>query len=152
MRKIFILLLAVLPVTVFPQEKTRTIRGIVKDAATGEELAGATVFIHPDNKGSENYVPQGASTDAEGRFELRLPVSVKNVVISYIGYETLTLNISGKEFFEILLKSSSHELEDAVVTGYQRIEKRKATSAIETVKADDIRTIGTASIDNMLEG
>lgn len=152
MRKFFILLLAVLPIAVFSQEKTRTIRGIVKDAATGEELAGATVFIYPDNKGSENYVPQGASTDAEGRFELRLPISVKNVVISYVGYETLTLNISRKEFFEILLKSSSHELEDAVVTGYQRIEKRKATSAIETVKADDIRTIGMAGIDNMLEG
>lgn len=32
------------------------------------------------------------------------------------------------------------------------IEKRKVTSAITTVQADDIKSIGVASIDQMLEG
>ena len=38
------------------------------------------------------------------------------------------------------------------MTGYQKIEKRKATSAIQTVKMDDIKRIGVASIDQLLEG
>lgn len=44
------------------------------------------------------------------------------------------------------------QLDEVVVTGYQQIEKRKVTSAITTVQADDIKSIGVASIDQMLEG
>lgn len=43
-------------------------------------------------------------------------------------------------------------MDEVVVTGYQQIEKRKVTSAITTVQADDIKSIGVASIDQMLEG
>ena len=39
-----------------------------------------------------------------------------------------------------------------MVTGYQKIEKRKVTSAVTTVRAEDIKSIGVASIDQMLEG
>ncbi|MDO5615820.1 MAG: SusC/RagA family TonB-linked outer membrane protein [Cruoricaptor ignavus] len=46
----------------------------------------------------------------------------------------------------------SKEIEQVVITGYQRIEKNKLTSAISNVKMADIEQKGTASVDQMLQG
>ncbi len=39
-----------------------------------------------------------------------------------------------------------------IITGYQKIEKRKQTSAVSTVKMDAINQSGVASVDQMLSG
>lgn len=140
-----------LPVLLMAQT-TRKITGQVTEASTGQPLPGATVFIDPDAPESKTYNPAGTMTDVNGHFELTLPVSIKFVVVSFIGYETLKVDISGKTDFTFRLKEESKQLDEVVVTGYQQIEKRKVTSAITTVKAEDIKTIGVASIDQMLEG
>ena len=41
-------------------------------------------------------------------------------------------------------------MDAVVVTGYQRIEKRKLTSSISNVKMSDIARDGVASVDEML--
>ena len=43
-------------------------------------------------------------------------------------------------------------LEDVVVTGYQVIDKRKLTSAISTVRAEELDRMGALTVDQMLEG
>lgn len=151
MRKIFLLFTLCLPLLAAAQE-TRKITGVVLEESTGQPLPGATVFIDPKSPEANSYNPAGTVTDMNGRFELTLPVAVEAVVVSYIGYEALRLNIVGKIEFTVKLKEDIQQLEEAVVTGYQKIEKRKVTSAITTVKAEDIRSIGVASIDQMLEG
>ena len=59
--------------------QNRTIKGNITDAADGQPLIGATVQA----KGGS----QGAVSDLDGNFTLQLPASVKQVVVSYIGYE-----------------------------------------------------------------
>ena len=81
-------------------------------------------------------------TDVSGKFELTLPASIRYVVVSFIGYEALKADISGKTEFTFRLKEEVSQLDEVVVTGYQQIEKRKVTSAITTVQADDIKSIG----------
>lgn len=39
-----------------------------------------------------------------------------------------------------------------MITGYQKIDKRHLTSAVTTLKADDINVAGVSTIDKMLEG
>lgn len=151
MRKLFLFLILSLPLLAAAQE-TRKITGQVFDAANGQPLPGATVFIDPAAEEAKDYNPAGTVTDVNGHFEFALPVTIKNVVVSFIGYEVLKLNISGKSEFTIRLKEELKQLDEVVVTGYQKIEKRKVTSAITTVRADDIKSIGVASIDQMLEG
>ena len=85
-------------------------------------------------------------TDHDGKFELVLPVTIKYVVVSFIGYETLKADISGKTEFIFRLKEDFKQLDEVVVTGYQKIEKRKLTSAITTVQADDIKSIGVVQL------
>ena len=151
MRKLLILITLCLPVVVWAQDM-RKITGRVLEAASGEPLPGATVFIDPDAPEAKEYNPAGTVTDVSGKFELTLPASIRYVVVSFIGYEALKADISGKTEFTFRLKEEVSQLDEVVVTGYQQIEKRKVTSAITTVQADDIKSIGVASIDQMLEG
>lgn len=151
MRKLLILIAWCLPVVVWAQD-TRKISGQVLEAASGHPLPGATVFIDPDASEGKEYNPAGTVTDANGRFELILPSSIRYVVVSFVGFEVLKAEISGKSEFTFRLKEEVNQLEEAVVTGYQNIDKRKVTSSITTVQADDIKSIGVPTIDQMLEG
>lgn len=151
MKRLFILMTLCLPVLAMAQN-TRKITGQVLEYSTGQPLPGATVFIDPDAPEGKEYNPAGTVTDHDGKFELVLPVTIKYVVVSFIGYETLKADISGKTEFIFRLKEDFKQLDEVVVTGYQKIEKRKLTSAITTVQADDIKSIGVASVDQMLEG
>ena len=73
-------------------------------------------------------------------------------MVSFVGYEALKADISKGKEFTFRLKTDNKQLDEVVVTGYQQIDKRKVTSAITTVKADDIKAVGIASVDQMLEG
>lgn len=48
--------------------------------------------------------------------------------------------------------SKENTIEEVIITGFQKIEKSKLTSAVETVKMKDIQQKATASIDQMLQG
>lgn len=151
MNRFLTLLLLIAPALVFAQT-TRRITGQVLDRATGEPLVGATVFIAPEETQAKDYNPQGTIAYDEGRFEFTLPTSVRRVVVSYLGYEAQTVDIEGKSLFTIRLDASSNQVDAVVVTGYQRIEKRKLTSSIASVKMADISRDGVASVDGMLSG
>lgn len=69
MRKLLILITLCLPVVVWAQD-TRKITGRVLEAASGEPLPGATVFIDPDAPEAKEYNPAGTVTDVSGKFEL----------------------------------------------------------------------------------
>lgn len=78
MRKLSLLLIfSLMTFSVIMAQETRTIRGRVTDAVTGEALIGATVFISPDEKQASAYEPQGTVTDYDGNYLFTLPKSVK---------------------------------------------------------------------------
>ena len=151
MKKLWMLLVLSLPLWAVAQD-VRKITGVILEASSGEPLPGATVFIDPDAPETQAYSPAGTVADVNGRFELVLPVQVKYVVVSFVGYEALKADISGKSDFVFHLKEELKQLDEVVVTGYQQIDKRKVTSSIVTVKTDDIKSIGVPTIDQMLEG
>ena len=151
MKKFLTLFVLVCPLFALAQQ-TRQISGQVLDRADGAPLVGATVFIAPEETQAKDYNPQGTIAYEQGRFAFKLPVSVKKVVVSYLGYEAQTLDISGKNNFTIYLSASENKVDAVVVTGYQRIEKRKLTSSISNVKMSDISRDGVASVDEMLSG
>ena len=151
MKRFLPLFVLIVPVFVFAQQ-TRKISGQILDRADGEPLVGATVFIAPEETQAKEYNPQGTIAYEEGRFEFTLPVSVREVVVSYLGYEAQRVDISGKGSFTIYLEASENKVDAVVVTGYQRIEKRKLTSSIASVKMADITRDGVASVDEMLSG
>ena len=111
-----------------------------------EPLPGVTVIV----KG----LTLGTSTDVNGRFSLTLP-KMQNVslLFSFIGMETQEVKYTGQDSIHVVLKEAAEQLDEVIVrTGYQNIDKRKLTSAVQTIKMDDIKVAGVNTIDQMLEG
>ncbi|MDX5442664.1 MAG: TonB-dependent receptor, partial [Hymenobacteraceae bacterium] len=91
------------------------VQGHIFDKANLDyRLVGATVVW----KGTST----GTSTDATGYYSLPAPPTpVSEIVISYIGYKTDTINVAGKSHVRVLLQSSTELKAVEVVTEESRI-------------------------------
>ncbi len=152
MKKTLILFIFQLIGCVVFAQNVRTIKGRITDSKTQEPMIGATVFISPNEKNVGSYAPQGVVTDYDGNFLFTLPRSVKEIVISYVGYTTKTVVLTQTDTYNISLSEDAKMLSDVVVTGYQRIERRKLTSSISKVEMDEIKQVGVPNIDQLLSG
>jgi len=96
----------------------------------------------------------GTSTDVNGKFKLTYPKNNDNIVLefSFVGMQTTSVKYAGQKEINVILYEEKTELEEVVVTGYQVLNRRTQTSAITSVKAEDIMIPGVTSIDQMLEG
>lgn len=126
---------------------TYTVSGRIIDSK-GEPLSWATVLVE-----GTNY---GTSTDENGNFKVTVPAGEKvTVLYSFLGYKqvrkqyNINRNITG---VKIMLHEDASQLDEVVVTGYQVLDKRSLTSAVSSVKAEDILRSDVSSIDQMLEG
>lgn len=128
--------LFLIPVLVFGQQTdskpTQLIRGIVKDAASGEAIPYATVSLG-------NMTGIGAISDGNGNFRIdNVPLGRHTVNASYLGYEPSVIKevmvSSSKEvILEIMLKESVQRLDEVVVRPHvnkeQPLNKMAATGA-----------------------
>lgn len=128
--------------TKLQQQKQKRISGIIKDAA-GEPIIGANVV----EKGTTN----GTVTDMDGKFSL----DVQNngvLQVSYIGYLTKEIPVSGKSSFNVILSDDSQNLSEVVVVGYGTQKKVNLTGAVSTVKSEMLENRTTSNTVNMLTG
>lgn len=129
-----------------PDVATRTVKGIVLDDG-GAPIIGATIAAVVKDKGTVAY----KVTDTNGLFEILAPTG-SVLKVSSIGFEEKNVRPNFSHTMKIVLYDNSHQLDELVVTGYQTIDKRKTTSAISSVKMDDVLTPGMMTIDQALEG
>lgn len=117
-----------LPILQYTPQQQQQLTGTVRDSATGEALIGVSVGVEGTST--------GASTDATGAFSLTLPSSSAVLLVSYIGYETKRVSISGQSSINILLTKSDTKLDEVIVVGYGTRAKGAVTGAISTVKSE----------------
>ncbi len=128
--------------------QNRTIKGNVTDE-NGEPLIGATVNV----KGNSTL---GTLTDLDGNFSLSIP-DQKGVVlvVSYVGYDAMEIDVAGKTNISISLKDDTQILNEVVVVGYGQQKKASVVGAItqttgETLqRAAGINDIGAALTGNL---
>ncbi len=145
MRKSFLKILSILVCvlcvqTSMAQEK---VSGQVISTEDNYPIIGATIMV----KGATGI---GAVTDFDGNFEITLPEGYKTIQISYIGYETVEL--VGKPNMKVMMKAESQMIEEVVVTGYQKIDRRLFTGAAKRVSAEDAKIDGVTDVSQMLQG
>ena len=122
------------------------IKGTVKDQR-GEPLPGVTVKIKGINLGTV--------TDIKGEYKLLLPKRDSIALeFSFVGMRTQTVKYKNQNTIDIVLEEDVKALDEVIIvnTGYQRVDTRKLTSAVTTLKAEDVLVPGFNSIDQMLEG
>ena len=128
MKKLFLLLTAVLMAVVCALAQTRTISGTVVSATDGEPLAGATVM--PVGAG------QGTATDIDGQFTLNLPADVNKVVVSYVGMVSQT--VTPENGMVVKLADNENSLDEVMVVAYGTAKKSAYTGSASVIKADEI--------------
>lgn len=128
-----------------PQKSAIRIVGRVTNGYK-EPLPGVTVRL--------KQASLGTATDKDGRYGLTVLLKDTIVLVySFIGMETQEVRYTGRDTINVVLKELTSQLDEVVVnTGYQRIDLRKTTSAIQSIKASDIVVPGLQTIDQMLEG
>ena len=121
----------------------RTITGTVVDDADDEPLAFATVQIEGTSK--------GATTDINGRFTIDANDG-QTLVVTYVGYVTQRIPVSGQSTLTIRMKEDSQLLSEVVVVGYGVMQKKLVTGATVQVKGADVQKLNTTSPLQALQG
>ena len=144
MKRKLMLLLACLFVGIgLVTAQTQKVTGVVISEEDGQPVIGASVLV----KGTQI----GAITGVDGDFTLpNVPSSAKTLVISYIGMQTQEVAI--KPAVKVTLKIDSEILDEVVVTGMQKMDKRLFTGAATKLAADNVKLDGIAEISRALEG
>ena len=118
------------------------VSGTVISQDDGEPVIGASVVIF----GGGNST--GTVTDIDGKFKLNVPSGSK-LQISYVGMQTQILPATAN--MKVSLKPEA-QLQEVVVTGLQRTDRRLFTGATDKVNAADAKLDGVADISRSLEG
>lgn len=123
--------------------QNRVVTGKVSEAS-GEPMPGVTVYV-PETS-------TGASTDVDGKFKLSVPAKTKQIKVSFIGYDTQTVTLTGKSHYEIILRTSDNLLDSVVVVGYGQMRKSDITGAVTSVSPNQIEAASSSSIQSLLQG
>ena len=135
MNKIILVVVALfLTLSLLGQE--RTVQGKVFDE-NGDPLIGATVVAQSSSGASQN----GTTSNFEGNFTLEMPTGSNTLLISYIGYESQTADVSGLNRIEVSLSLSSEQLEEVVITALGIKKEKKALGyAFSDVDGESLTT------------
>ncbi|MDE6422083.1 MAG: TonB-dependent receptor plug domain-containing protein, partial [Muribaculaceae bacterium] len=111
----------------------------------GEPLTGATISVEGTKLATVADLDGNFSIDAKAGQTLK---------VTYIGKMTATVKVeAGKKHYDIVMKDDNQVLSEVVVVGYGTMEKKRVTSAITSVTADDMMSgLGGATIATALQG
>lgn len=118
----------------------QTITGTIVDE-TNEPAIGATVKV---KNGKANAV-----TNIDGHFSITAKAGA-TLVISYVGYDNL--EVKAQNGMKVKLKASATNIQEVVVTGMQKMDKRLFTGATTKIDADKTKLDGVADVSRALEG
>ncbi len=120
-----------------------TVKGVVKDASSGEPILGANIL----EKGTTN----GTITNLDGEFSLNVS-SNSTLLIKYVGYETKEVAVAGQKNLVIQIKEDAIALGEVVAIGYATVKKNDATGSITAIKPDALNKGLTTNAQDMLTG
>ncbi len=124
-------------------QQERTITGTVQ-SKDGTPLLGANVVVKNSTRGT--------ITDARGNFTLDVNEDDETIVISYVGYESLEVNIVNQQRIMVSLVESA-ELEEVVITALGVAREEKALGySVQKLDKKAINSMQTPNMINNISG
>lgn len=120
------------------------VRGTVTSALEGTPLPGATVV----EKGTSN----GVVSDLNGNFAISVADQNAVLVISYVGYLKQEIAVNGLTTINVALEQDYMDMEEVVVTAYSTKTRTEISSAVVSLKSDEINQVTVNSVEDMLIG
>lgn len=143
MKKVIILFMALIATCQLYAQRSLT--GTVVDADNPDEtIIGATVKVMGTGSGT--------ATDLNGGFTLQLPKGKNTIQVSYVGYKTLTMDVSGKSSVTIKLQSDVSKLNEVVVVGYGVMKRSDLTGSVSSIDEKAIKEDVNTSLEQAMQG
>jgi TonB-linked SusC/RagA family outer membrane protein len=122
-----------------------TVTGTITDASSGIPLPGASIVV----KGTTN----GVSSDFDGNYSIEVSANASTLVVSYVGYATKEVALTGATTINITLSEDTEMLGEVVVTalGIKR-EKKALTYSAQTVSTKELSEARSLNVANSLSG
>lgn len=121
----------------------KKVMGQVVDA-DGSAIIGATVMAKDEKA-------LGTVTDLQGHFELNIPQTVQQLLVSYIGYISQSTKVTN-EPIKVTLKQAAQTLNEVVVVGYGTQKKLNLTGAVSQVSSEVFENRPAANLTRALQG
>jgi len=115
----------------------------VTDAVASGGIPGVTVMV----KGATT----ATQTDASGNYSIEA-AAADTLIFRSLGFAMQEVPVSGQTTINVVLEDEGTELEEVVVVGYGTQRQRDLTTAVATVRADDIAKTPTAQAMQSLQG
>lgn len=110
--------------------------GYLQDAATGEPLVGATVFI--------KALGLGTDADAQGFYKLVVPRGSQRVTFTFVGYapQEVPLRLTGNLTYSVKLATQGVQTDEVVVTGSRAVQNVRSTeTGVSRLSAKTIKLL-----------
>ena len=145
MKKFFLLILATASMLAFPAwlgAQTKSVKVNVVDSYG--PVAGAAIQV----KGTTN----GQSTDLDGNATITNVDAQSVLVVSFIGYVTQEITVGDRSAINVTLEEEAESLEETVLVGYGTQKKESLTSAITSVRSEDVTKTKQNDVITALQG
>jgi hypothetical protein len=136
MKKITIFCIYMLSSIVALAQDNYTVSGYLKDVKNGEVLIGATVMV--------SELKTGTTANSYGFYSLSLPKGEYTIVISYLGYKTITRKVSLIQNINLTveLEDDAQELKEVEITAEQPdAQVKKVEMSVNKLDIKDIKKI-----------
>lgn len=144
MKKLLLVLLALLGIGLSDAWAQRIVTGVVKHNETDLPLQGVSVII----KGTT----MGDLTDDDGKFRVEVPNNQAILVFTFIGLQTQEQPVLDKNTLDVFMDPEDVTVNEVFITGYGTQIKRELTGNIAKVSGKTIENIPVPSIEQTLQG
>ena len=143
MKKYLLIILTLLcSLTAWSQE--RTVTGTVTSEEDGLPIPGVNVIVQGTTKGT--------ATDADGNYSLSLAENENILVFTFVGFRTAEVEVGDRTTVDFALQPDVTSLDEVVVVGYGTQREKDLTSAITTIKSEEITKTPTGQAMQALQG
>src|SRR4051812_493181 len=136
-----LLLISFISIASFVHAQQVTVTGRVASGDTS--LSNVSVVV----KGSSS----GTLTDPNGRFSLSAPPNA-TLVFSSLGFDTREIKLNNRTQLNIVLESTTQQMEQVVVVGYGTQRKATLTGSVSSIKGSELAKTPTMNVTNSLGG
>ncbi len=127
------------------QNTSLKVKGTVTSSEDGIPLPGVSIVLKGTNTGT--------ITDFDGTYDINVPNGTGTLVLSYLGFETQEISVSGQATINVVMAPGTEALDEVVVTalGIKREDKSLGYS-VEKVVGQELTRVANPNVLNSLSG
>ena len=127
------------------QDKTNTIiKGKITDYTNNQPLPGASIYIEGTSA--------GVTADANGEYSLSLTNPNSVLVVTFVGYDTERIPVTGQTTIDVSLIPSLETLTQVIVIGYGEQKRTDITGSIRSLSSTSYKDQTVLTTSAALQG